>query len=296
VAILIAIVSCENGECPFNQLDYVIFIKEAGQRNEVGRVTAQACTGENGTVTTNSEYVGRVYFKESANIEGQEVYSAFEEGNNTTRHVEAIEQSAEHILEFINVNDLSNNLNAPNPTFVSPFDIITNNEESDLVGEAEVELTGHPLQLILALNDINDKGGAKTWKFFSAQDADSNDIPLDDIEWECFFDNTYTYMKGNRFKYNPKGTLCNKEKEFFDDVNNPSNVYGTYRIETIGENPVVVLEVIEGPDKTREERVEVLDWNPEDWSTITIKVSHPDDDREVIAVMRVSKTVEWSEF
>jgi hypothetical protein len=295
-ALVLAVTSCQDGTCPFDELNYTV--KNSQNDEEVATITAQGCSTDNANVAISPEYVGRVYFNESVTILGIEPYHAFEMGSANTRNVELIENTTKHIIEVIHKSTLANNLNNPYPISTDDFKLSGQEGSMSKTGSANIQLNGHPLQLILSLQNVDDEGGAKTWRFQSAKYADTNEeIPLDDVDWECFFDNGYTYMKGNRFRYNPNGTLCNKEKDFFTDVNDPGSVYGQYSIEiNENNNPEVVLEVIESPDDTRKERIEILSWDTNDWNTITIKVKNPENEEEVIAVMSVSETVEWSEF
>ncbi|MGB0432054.1 MAG: hypothetical protein ACPGLV_16385 [Bacteroidia bacterium] len=285
--------SCLNAPCPFQELEYVV----SNQKNnvELAKLTAKACTSFSGSVSINDDFMGRIYFNDVANSEGVETYHAFEMGQQKIFPVEIITQSEKHIFEIINKKDFSNNLNDPYPIELSDFEL-TGDENSELKkGSADIELNGHPLQLILALQDINDEGGAKTWKFFSAKDSsNTTDLDLKDDKWACFFDNEYTFMKGKRFKYNPKSTLCNGEKDYFPNKM-PVNIFGLYTLNTNGENPIVELEVIENANTTRQENIEILEWSTDDWSQLTVKAKTPDG-ITAIAIMKVSETVEWSEF
>lgn len=294
ITLIFAVVACENGECPFQKMRYMV--NNASNSEEIATITAQGCSTDQADIAISPEYVGRIYFAESVNNLGEETYHAFEKGYENTRNVEIVEQSTNHIIEIIEKNTFINNLNNPYPIEVDDFKL--SGEEGNIIktGKADVELKGHPLQLILALQDVDDEGGAKTWKFHSAKDAETNvAIPLNDVDWECFFDNSYTYMKGKRFKYDPNGTLCNNEKDYFPKED-PFNVYGKYSINSSGKNPIVVLEIVDSGNSTRSENIEITEWSIDDWNTLTVKVKNPKNDKEAVALMKVSQTVEWSEF
>ncbi len=289
--LIVALYSCRDNSCTINELNYVVKDQTG---NEIAHLSGQVCpTDKVETTPVSPEFIARIYFREIAELNHLDVYTAFEQGIPKVMPLEIVEQHTDHIIEIINKNDLSNNFNNPYPIDISDFELEGPEDGSTKNGNATIELNGHPLQLILSLTDINDEGGAKKWKFNFATEALTGDtINLNDSQWVCFFDNDYTFLKGNRFKYDPNNTGCNEELDKFPNKE-PQVVFGKYSI-TTGDKPAIKLEITSGTSSTIEESFIVEEWDPNNWDQIKVRATY--NGTEVIATLVKKETVEWSEF
>lgn len=251
--------SCET-DCSFDNAQ--LEVKEGASESTVLSINGPICPEDNSTTEQNSDYFVLAVVEESAASLGLDPYETFEEGKQVTSPLTGINESSRHIFEVRHKATLKNNLNHPY------FTTVENTSEGQLLRfTGKVELTGHELQLMLPLLDIDDKGGSKTWQVAEVTTPEGNPVPnLDD--WECFLDNKYSFMKGKRMRYDPngeddQGLLCPQELDYFSDPSSVTRVYGTYSVDDSGADLIINTRINMSINEVYEVAFKVIsyDWN-----------------------------------
>ena len=141
-----------------------------------------------------------------------------------------------HYFEIIRKSDLAHNINQPKLIDVSKTDSENIN--------AKIELTGIALQLMLsfenkeAIINNSDIGGAKMWIYKNTVKLDGSEYTESELsEYQCVLDNTITFMKGNRLKYQPSIWCRDEEERLAEhiDLLNRKYIYGKYKVEKAAE-------------------------------------------------------------
>lgn len=214
-------------DCQYNQVELTVL--ENGV--ELAKVQGDACSDIEPVVTKSPGHIIIPILSISALGDSKDPYTAFEIGEELVTPANSILQEGPHIVEVRDIATLSNNINDPKVK-----NLVSENQGENYVAQGDVVLSGHELQLMLALENINDPGGAKLWTVGEARFPDGTLIdPNAPGEWSCFLDNRYTFMKGRRMKYDPNmednsGSLCDAELDYFTDPSSVTQVYGTYEI------------------------------------------------------------------
>lgn len=225
----------------------------------------------------NDYYIG-YYFQEGANADGKDVVEAFEEG--TTNYLPTGNQPTLEDYNLFDVrrkSDGMNNFNAPSQYVVA--NPSTNNYT------ASVELTGSPTYMHLALENFDDPGGAKTWIVHKVEKLDGS--PVDKNDWSCVFDNKYTFMKGNRCKYDPNkldnsGEICERELDYFTDPSSVDEVFGTYSVIEEGGKTYVVISINQGISDSYEDRFEL---KSSSFGTVQVQMENDAGEQGIVSLL-----------
>lgn len=224
--VMLIIASCEV-DCQYEEVQLTVFHEGL----ELARVEGNACNSEAAVITQDDGYIIVPILNNSALNASTDPYTAFEQGEQMVEPASSIVEEGPHLVEVRNKATLQHNLNDPEVK-----SLVSEPEGNRYVASGEVMLTGHELQLMLALEDIEDLGGAKKWVVGKASLPDGEVIdPNTPGDWSCFLDNQYTFMKGKRLKYDPNkedntGELCTHELDYFTQPDEVTHVYGTYEI------------------------------------------------------------------
>lgn len=251
--------SCDT-ECSFDNAQLAV-VEEASGTN-VMTINGPICPENTAVVEQDENYFVLAVVEESAASFSLDPYEAFEEGKQITSPLTGINESSRHIFEVRDKSTLKNNINHPY------FTSIDNTSEGKLLSyTGKVELNGHELMLMLPLMDIDDKGGAKTWQVSEVTTTDGNPVPNID-DWACFLDNKYSFLKGQRMRYDPNGDddtglLCAQELDYFTDPSSVSNVYGTYAVDDSGTDLMIKTHINMSINEVYEVSFKVVsyDWN-----------------------------------
>ena len=265
-------------DCTYQQATLIV---EKTDGEEIVKIEGAICPEDQTTKEENENYYVLPIVYESAVSNGVDPYTAFEIGKAYTSPLTGINENSRHIIEVRDRSSLEHNLNNPYTT------TLNNNSQADqLIYTGQVELTGHELQLMLALLNIDDHGGSKTWRIEKATWPDGSEITeLDD--WECILDNEYSFMKGRRMRYDPNGTddqglICNKELDYFDNEDDVTHVYGTYAIEETGTDLFINIEISTSLTNTYTERIKVVSY---DWQELKVEVENDNGQTAVATII-----------
>lgn len=192
----------------------------------------------------SNDYIVRTYFHNKPKAiddfksSGDILFDHFESGVEILGTGAQLDENSlqNHYFEIIRKSDLAHNINQPKLIDVSKTDSENIN--------AKIELTGIALQLMLsfenkeAIINNSDIGGAKMWIYKNTVKLDGSEYTESElIEYQCVLDNTITFMKGNRLKYQPS-IWCKDEEERLaehSDLLNRKYIYGKYKVEKAAE-------------------------------------------------------------
>ncbi|MBI3142055.1 MAG: hypothetical protein HYZ16_04445 [Bacteroidetes bacterium] len=228
------------------------------------------CLTENTTETKSPDHVIIPILNESALFHGVDPYKAFELGESHIDHLANISAQSEHLVDIRDRNTLANNFNNPSASSVN-----YQNNAPVIDIDLEFALDGHPLYLMLALQDVDDLGGAKQWEVEQATWPDGTVI-TELGDWECILDNVYIFMKGSRFMYDPNkadntGSLCNQELDYFANPNTVEKVFGTYTVELEGANLFIKTKINTSPNTSYEKDFKVISYS---WTQLVLEVEN----------------------
>lgn len=238
------------------------------------------CPSESTTETKSPGHVVIPILYESALYHGVDPYHAFEQGETQVDHLANISVQSEHLVDIRDRNTLANNLNNPTASSVSDQ---TNAPTIDI--DLDFALDGHPLYLMLALQDVDDLGGAKRWEVQQATWPDGTEI-TELGQWACIMDNVYIFMKGTRFMYDPNkadntGLLCDKELDYFTDPGSVDKVFGTYTVELDGNELYIRTRINTSTNTSYERDFRVISHS---WSQLILEVEN-DEGQKAHAVL-----------
>lgn len=269
--------SCET-ECSYNQAQ--LKVNNATNGEELLSITAPVCPEGSATIVENESYYILSVLAESALADGEDPWASFEEGKQITFPMIGIHEESRHIIEVRHRSSLWNNLDQP---YLSNWDNVSEGDVNSY--KTEIQLTGHPLYLMLSLLNVDDKGGAKTWAIFNFETLDG--APLQDMTgWECFMDNRYSFMKGNRYKYDPNGPgndgpLCLKDSLRFSRYQNITKDFGTYQVLQNRGGLQLRMKSNVSSDNFLESEYEVISY---DWDELRLLLSN-DNNEQAVAVL-----------
>lgn len=231
--------SCKT-ECGHTEAELIVV--EAESKNSILSIKGPVCEEGSSVVFEDSNYYILSVVHEGAMSREKDPFESFELGQQITSPLVGINSNSRHIIEVRDRATLWNNINDP---YLPQTEV--NNNGNVLQYNGEISLTGHPLYAILSLLNIDDRGGSKTWKIFRMENADGSSLS-DLSHWQCYLDNRYTFLKGNRFKYDPNGleddgAICNRESALFPNPLQAANVFGTYTVEDDGAQLLVKCSV-----------------------------------------------------
>ncbi|MBI1183865.1 hypothetical protein GC194_06315 [bacterium] len=253
--------------CTYTEMEMNFKVQGKG---DFASIKGKLCPTQLESATAKPSFYVLPVIYESALNNGNDPYTCFERGQVQIANFTYTTKESPTIVEIRDVVTLQNNLNHP---YISH---ITDNSENGLLSlDCELELSGHPLYLMLALQDVLDEGGGKVWRTTGAIWPDSSEITELDA-WKCILDNSYTFLKGNRFAYDPNGDdnsgmICDKELDYFTDPASVTKVYGTYSVSVENDEVYLVLKIAKSPSETKEQKIKVLAY---DWYKMSIEVQN----------------------
>lgn len=265
-------------DCTYTDAQLSVF--NAANEQELLTIKASVCPEASATIVENDTYYILSVVSESALANNEDPWNAFEQGRQITFPLIGINEQSRHLIEVRHRSSLWNNLDDP---YISYWTNTSEGATSSFTANAS--LTGHPLYLILSLLNADDKGGSKTWAIFNWNEL--NGAPMRDIRgWECFMNNRYSFMKGNRFKYDPngpsdEGPLCRKDSALFGRFEEATEVYGTYIITQSEDELLIKTKSTVSFDQFYEATYEVIFY---DWNQLHIVMTN-DADQKAIAVL-----------